>query len=115
MKTEIPQGRGSRVVVCARAFGRRKMGKEHKTGDAMGRPRWGWSFLGDPGAKFFCAKRATATSQEAMGQKRVLRRNRKARHHFDGFGSSVKLDNSQSPSLWECGNPRSVRVSKAPT
>jgi hypothetical protein len=31
--------------------------KEHKPGDAMGRPSRGWSFLGDPGAIFFLGKR----------------------------------------------------------
>ena len=28
--------------------------KKHKRGDARGRPSWQSSFLGDPGAKFFC-------------------------------------------------------------
>ena len=38
------------------------VGKKHKRGDARGRPSWRSSFLGDPGAKFFCgiAEKTTA-------------------------------------------------------
>ena len=48
--------------------------KTDKRGNAMGRRSWGSSFLGDPGAKFFCAngegnknkkKRAVAAAKRA--------------------------------------------------
>ena len=38
--------------------------KTDKTGDAMGRPSWRSSFLGDPSAKFFCANGGMATKPE---------------------------------------------------
>ncbi len=43
--------------------------KEHKTGDARGRPSGRSSFLGDPGAKFFCRKRVNGANREETGKK----------------------------------------------
>jgi hypothetical protein len=48
MKTEARKGK---EAGCAP--GRKK----HRTGEAGGRPSWRSSFLGDPGAQFFCRKR----------------------------------------------------------
>jgi hypothetical protein len=39
--------------------------KSDEGGDAMGRPRWRSSFLGDPGAKFLVEKRAQVENQAA--------------------------------------------------
>ena len=41
--------------------------KEHKPGDAMGRPSRGSSFLGDPGAIFFFGKRGNGPNQVNVG------------------------------------------------
>jgi hypothetical protein len=49
MKTE---DRKVEEAGCAPAHS--EVRKKHKTGDARGRPSWRSSFLGDPGAKFFC-------------------------------------------------------------
>ena len=38
--------------------------KTDKRGDARGRPSWGWSFVGDPGAIFFGGKRDPGTKPE---------------------------------------------------
>jgi hypothetical protein len=38
--------------------------KTQKRGDAMGRASWRWSFLGDPGARFFGKKRCPGTKRE---------------------------------------------------
>jgi len=43
--------------------------KKQKTGDARGRPSGRSSFLGDPGATFFCRKRETGTKPQETGQK----------------------------------------------
>jgi len=40
-----------------------------KTGDAMGRPSWRSSFLGDPGATFFCGKLGRGTKKEKSSKK----------------------------------------------
>ncbi len=41
----------------------------YKTGDAVGRPSCGSTFLGHPDAKFFCEERGIDTKQEETGQK----------------------------------------------
>jgi hypothetical protein len=48
-----------------------EVGKKHKTGDAIGRPSRGSSFLGNPGAKFFFGKRGNGPNQVNVGQNRT--------------------------------------------
>ena len=60
MKTEARKGK---EAGCA------PVRKEHKTGDARGRPSGRSSFLGDPGAKFFCRKRGNGANREETGKK----------------------------------------------
>ena len=43
--------------------------KRKKTAYAVGRPSWGLSFLGDPGAKFLCGKRERGTKKEKSSKK----------------------------------------------
>jgi len=64
MKTEARKGK---EAGCA------PVRKEHKTGDARGRPSGRSSFLGDPGAKFFCRKRGNGANREETRQKRTKR------------------------------------------
>ena len=40
-----------------------------KTGDAMDRPGWRSSFLGDPGATFLCGKLGRGTKKEKSSKK----------------------------------------------
>jgi hypothetical protein len=49
MKTE-----DRKVEEAGCAPGHSDVRKKHQTGAARGRPSWRSSFLGDPGAKFFC-------------------------------------------------------------
>ena len=53
----------------------RRCEKNTKTGDARGRPSWRSSFLGDPGAKFFCGltEKLTAVAG-AVGKVKIPRR-----------------------------------------
>jgi len=39
-------------------------------GDAVGRPSWESSFLGDPDAKFLCGKRGAGTKQKETAKER---------------------------------------------
>ena len=55
--------------------------KKHKTGDAMARPSWRSSFLGDPGAIFFFGKRGNGPKQGNVGSNRT--------DWFGLFGSSL--------------------------
>jgi hypothetical protein len=41
-----------------------------KTGDAVGRPSWRSSFLGDPGVKFLCGKLAMGSKKEKRSKKK---------------------------------------------
>jgi hypothetical protein len=43
----------------------------YKTGDAVGRPSCGSSFLGHPDAEFFCEERGTDTNKSKRAKKRI--------------------------------------------
>ncbi len=43
----------------------------YQTGDAVGRPRCGSSFLGHPDAEFFCAEPGTDTNKSKRAKKRI--------------------------------------------
>ncbi len=43
--------------------------RRDKTAYAVGRPSWGSSFLGDPGAEFLCGKRERSTKKEKSSKK----------------------------------------------
>jgi hypothetical protein len=54
-----------------------------KTGEARGRPSWESSFLGDPGAKFFCRKRENGPNQEGGQENEAIRLANMYRHRSD--------------------------------
>ena len=44
--------------------------RRDKTGDAVGRPSWRSSFLGDPGAEFLCGKLGIGKKKEKRSKKK---------------------------------------------
>ena len=67
--------------------------RRDQTGDAVGRPSWGSSFLGAPGANFFCGKLGIGTKKE--------KRTKKERN-----GGPVETDAAD-------GNPLTTRIPTA--
>jgi hypothetical protein len=58
--------------------------KTDKAGDAVGRPSWGSSFLGDPGAKFFVENGA-----HAQNKKKTLKDQEQSERSFYSCFSSL--------------------------